>query len=157
MNVYGKGIIQQMDLAVDSVVQLMNTLSDEDLRIKPNPEKWSVGELLAHMSVICKADFLIGLGASEEELDQYYEETEPKANLESITSTLTENYAFLRKSIAEMEERELLQVTTSFFGAVHTRYEWLLDTQAHFYHHRGQLHAILVQVLQREPNVQLFE
>ncbi|SDH33708.1 Uncharacterized damage-inducible protein DinB (forms a four-helix bundle) [Planococcus glaciei] len=157
MNPYCKGIIQQMDLAVDSVIKLMDTLSDEDLLIKPNVEKWSIGELLAHMSVIGKADFLIGLGASEEELDQYYEETAPQMNLESIGSTLTENYAFLRKGIAEMEEKDLLQVTTSFFGAVHSRYEWLLDTQAHFYHHRGQLHAILVHVLKREPNVQLFE
>lgn len=157
MNPYCKGIIQQMDLAVDSVIKLMDTLSDEDLLIKPNPEKWSIGELLAHMSVIGKADFLIGLGASEEELDQYYEETAPQMNLKSIGSTLTENYAFLRKGIAEMEEKDLQQVTTSFFGAVHSRYEWLLDTQAHFYHHRGQLHAILVHVLKREPNVQLFE
>lgn len=157
MNPYCKGIIQQMDLAVDSVIKLMDTFSDEDLLIKPNAEKWSIGELLAHMSVICKADFLIGLGASEEEMDQYYVEAAPQMSLKSIASTLTENYAFLRKGIAEMEEKDLQQVTTSFFGAVHSRYEWLLDTQAHFYHHRGQLHAILVHVLKREPNVQLFE
>ncbi|WP_430169575.1 DinB family protein, partial [Peribacillus psychrosaccharolyticus] len=35
-------------MAVDSVIKLMDTLSDEDLTIKPNPEKWSIGELLAH-------------------------------------------------------------------------------------------------------------
>ncbi|MBZ5201633.1 hypothetical protein HU147_10430 [Planomicrobium chinense] len=98
MNPYCKGIIQQMDLAVESVVQLMNTLSEEDLLVKPNAEKWSIGELLARMSVIGKADFLIGLGASEEELDQYYEEAAPQMNLESIGSTLTENYAFLKKA-----------------------------------------------------------
>ncbi|MDN7227402.1 DinB family protein [Planococcus sp. N064] len=157
MNPYCKGIIQQMDLAVDSVIKLMDTLSDEDLLNKPNAEKWSIGELLAHMSVICKADFLIGLGASEEEMDQYYVEAAPQMSLASIASTLRGNYAYLRNGIAEMEEKDLLQVTTSFFGAVHSRYEWLLDTQAHFYHHRGQLHAILVHVLKREPNVQLFE
>lgn len=157
MNIYCKGIINQMDMAVDSVIKLMNTLNDEDLTIKPNPEKWSIGELLAHMSVICKADFLIGLGISEEELDRYYEEAEPEMNLNAIVSTLRDNYSFLRESLVELEEKELLRVTTSFFGAVHSRYEWLLDTQAHFYHHRGQLHALLVHVLNREPNVQLFE
>lgn len=157
MNVYCKGIINQMDMAVDSVIKLMNTLSEKDLNIKPNAEKWSIGELLVHMSVICKADFLIGLGNTEEELERYYEETKPKTNLKSIASTLIENYSFLREGIAKMEEKELLQVTTSFFGVVHSRYEWLLDTQAHFYHHRGQLHSMLVHVLKKEPNVQLFE
>jgi len=157
MNVYCKGIINQMDMAVDSVIKLMNTLSDEDLNIKPNAEKWSIGELLVHMSVLCKADLLIGLGNSEEELDRYYVETEPETNLKSIASTLIDNYSFLRESIGELDEKELLRVTTSFFGAVHSRYEWLLDKQAHFYHHRGQLHAMLVHVLKREPNVQLFE
>ncbi len=38
-----------------------------------------------------------------------------------------------------------------------TRVERLLDTQAHFYHHCSQLHAMLVHVLKREPNVKLFE
>ncbi|MCW3793274.1 hypothetical protein OM416_16910 [Paenibacillus sp. LS1] len=54
-------------------------------------------------------------------------------------------------------EDELLGETTAFWGGVHSRFEWLLDTQAQFYHHRGQLHAMLVHVLKREPNVQLFE
>jgi uncharacterized damage-inducible protein DinB len=157
MNVYCKGIINQMDMAIDSVVKLINTLNEEDLNIKPTEEKWSIGELLVHMSVICKADFLIGLGASEEELDRYYEEAEPIANLKSITATLIDNYAFFREGIAALEDAELLRETTSFFGAVHSRYEWLLDTQAHFYHHRGQLHAMIVHILKREPNVQLFE
>ncbi|MDN7241061.1 DinB family protein [Planococcus sp. N028] len=157
MNAYCKGIINQMDMAVDSVVNLMRTLNDTDLTVKPTADKWSIGELLAHMSVICKADFLIGTGISEEELDRYYEETKPEANLDSITNTLRDNYAFFRKSVAELEENELMKETTSFFGSVHSRYEWLLDTQAHFYHHRGQLHAMIVHVLQQEPNVQLFE
>jgi uncharacterized damage-inducible protein DinB len=157
MNVYTKGVINQMDMAVDSVVKLIHTLKEEDLNIKPTEEKWSIGELLMHMAVICKADFLIGLGASEEELDRYYEEAEPKADLESITSTLIDNYAFFRKGVAELEDAELLRETASFFGAVHSRYEWLLDTQAHFYHHRGQLHSMIVHILKREPNVQLFE
>ncbi|WP_340015091.1 hypothetical protein [Paenibacillus sp. FSL K6-1318] len=55
------------------------------------------------------------------------------------------------------KEDELLRETTAFLGGVHSRFEWLLDTQAHFYHHRCQLHAMLVHVLKREPNVKLFE
>ncbi|WP_405171159.1 hypothetical protein MHI12_30025 [Paenibacillus sp. FSL H8-0280] len=54
-------------------------------------------------------------------------------------------------------EDELLREMTAFWGGVHSRFEWLLDTKVHLYHNRGQLHAVLVHVLKQEPNVQLFE
>lgn len=157
MNIYCKGILNQMDMAVDSVFNLMNTLSEEDLSIRPTAEKMSIGELLAHMSILCKADFLIGKGVSEEEIDLFYEQAEPAQNLKAIADSLRNHYQFLKEGVAELEEVELLRETTAFWGGTHSRYEWLVDTQAHFYHHRGQLHAMLVHVLKREPNVQLFE
>ncbi|MFI2857357.1 DinB family protein [Paenibacillus sp. JSM ZJ436] len=116
-----------------------------------------MGELLSHMSVICKADFLIGAGASEEEMDQFYEEAEPEVNRKAITEALLHNYAYLKEGIAKLSEEELLQERTSYFGVVHSRYEWLLDTQAHLFHHRGQLHSMIVHNLKLEPNVPLFE
>jgi uncharacterized damage-inducible protein DinB len=157
MNVYCKGVFKEMDLAVNSIIKLIDTLSEEDLRIKPTEGKWSIGELLAHMSVLCKADFLIGAGASEEDLDRFYEEAEPEQNRKAITESLINHYSYLKDGIARLKEEELLQETTSFFGVVHSRYEWLLDTQAHLFHHRGQLHSMIVHVLKQEPKVQLFE
>ncbi|WP_397332120.1 DinB family protein [Paenibacillus sp. JSM ZJ436] len=132
-------------------------LSEEDLNFRPTEGKWSMGELLSHMSVICKADFLIGAGASEEEMDQFYEEAEPEVNRKAITEALLHNYAYLKEGIAKLSEEELLQERTSYFGVVHSRYEWLLDTQAHLFHHRGQLHSMIVHNLKLEPNVPLFE
>lgn len=157
MNVYCKGVIKEMDLAVDSIIKLIETLSEEDLDIKPTEGKWSIGELLSHISVICKADFLIGMGASEEELDRFYIEAEPDINKTAIINALISNYSYLKEGIGLLHEEELLRETTSFFGITHSRYEWLLDTQAHLFHHRGQLHSLIVHVLKREPNVQLFE
>jgi uncharacterized damage-inducible protein DinB len=157
MNVYCKGVFKEMDLAVNSIIKLIDTLSEEDLKIKPTEGKWSIGELLSHISVLCKADFLIGAGASEEDLDRFYEEAEPEQNREAITDSLINHYSYLKDGFAKLEEDELLQETTSFFGVVHSRYEWLLDTQAHLFHHRGQLHAMIVHVLKQELNVQLFE
>jgi uncharacterized damage-inducible protein DinB len=157
MNVYCKGIFKEMDLAVNSIIELIETLSDEDLNIRPTEGKWSIGELLSHISVLCKADYLIGAGGSEEELDRFYEEAEPEANRKAIADALIINYTYLKNGIAGLLEEELLQETTSFFGVVHSRYEWLLDTQAHLFHHRGQLHSMIVHVLKQEPNVQLFE
>lgn len=157
MNVYCKSVFKEMDLAVNSIIKLIETLSDEDLNIKPTEGKWSIGELLSHISVICKADYLIGAGTSEEEMDRFYEEAEPETNRKAIADALISNYNYLKNGIAGLLEEELLQETTSFFGVVHSRYEWLLDTQAHLFHHRGQLHSMIVHVLKQEPNIQLFE
>lgn len=157
MNSYCVGVFKELDLAVDSIVELINTLSEEDLAIRPTEGKWSIGELLTHMSVLCKADFLIGAGASEEELDLFYAEAEPAANRKAIQEALMKNYADLKDGIGKLRDEELLAETASFFGVVHSRYEWLLDTQAHLFHHRGQLHAMIIHLLKREPNVPLFE
>lgn len=157
MNIYCVGVFKELDLAVESIVELINTLNEGDLAIRPTERKWSIGELLAPMSVLCKADFLIGAGASEEELDLFYAEAEPAANRKAIQEALLKNYADLKDGIGKLRDEELLAETTSFFGIAHSRYEWLLDTQAHLFHHRGQLHAMIVHLLKREPNVPLFE
>ena len=146
-----------MDLAINSIIKLIQILNEEDLNLRPTEGKWSIGEFLSYISVLCKADFLIGAGASEEEMDHFYEEAEPEANRKAIGDALIYNYSYLKEGIGRLKEEELLQETTSFFGVVHSRYEWLLDTQAHLFHHRGQLHSMIVHILKQEPNVQLFE
>lgn len=156
MNVYCRSVFKGMDMAVESIVKIINTLNEDDLSIRPTSEKMSIGELLVHISVLCKADFLIGAGASEEEMDQFYKESEPETKLAAIAIALLENYNFLKGGIESLNEEELQRETKSYWGAVHSRYEWLLDTQAHLYHHRGQLHAMLVHVLKRDTKVQLF-
>jgi len=157
MNVYSNGVIKQMELAVNSIIKLIDTISEEELNIRPTAGKWSIGELLSHISVLCKADFLIGAGASEEELDHFYVDSEPEATKLAIKEALINNFNYLKEGVTSLREEELLRETTSFFGVKHSRYEWLLDTQAHLFHHRAQLHSLIVHVLKCEPNVQLFE
>lgn len=157
MNVYCKGIFKEMDLAINSIIKLIDTLDERDFYVRPTEGKWSIGELLSHISVICKADFLIGAGATEEEMEQFYGEAEPELKRKAIADALINNYSYLKSGIGKLTEEELLQEVTSFFGVVHSRYEWLLDTQAHLFHHRGQLHSLIVHILKLEPNVQLFE
>ena len=57
----------------------------------------------------------------------------------------------------EFNEEELHQEMTSYWGTTYSRYEWLLEIIAHLYHHRGQLHSILVHCYGMDLNVQLFE
>ncbi|WP_046216513.1 DinB family protein [Paenibacillus wulumuqiensis] len=157
MNTYCQSVFDQMDMAIESMVQLIRILDEQDLHIRPTPGKMSIGELIAHIAVLCKADFLIGAGVSEEEIDRFYEQAEPAMQPTALETALLENYDFLRKGIAALDDVELMRRTTAFWGGIHTRFEWLLDTQAHLYHHRGQLHAMMVHVMKIEPGVRLFE
>ncbi|WPP41166.1 DinB family protein [Paenibacillus hunanensis] len=157
MNLYCQSVFQQMDMAIDSVLQMIGTLREEDLAFRPTANKMSVGELLAHLAVLCEADYLIGAGASEEEMDLFYVQSEPAMNCKALQHALTMHYAALKQGIAGLSDEELFTHTTAFWGGVHSRFEWLLDTQAHFYHHRGQLHAMLVHSLKHDPGVRLFE
>ncbi len=157
MNSYAQSVFNQMDMAIDSIAHIIDTLREEDLAVRPTADKMSIGELLAHLAVVCEADYLIGAGASEEELDHFYETNEPEANCAAIKHSLLKHYAALKEGVAGLSDEELNTHTTAFWGGTHSRFEWLLDTQAHVYHHRGQLHAMLVHVLQRDPRVALFE
>ena len=102
MNVYCKGVFKEMDLAINSIINLIDTLNEGDLSIRPTVGKWSIGELLSHISVLCKADFLIGAGATEEEMDQFYEEAAPEPNRKAIAEALMTNYAYLKDGIGKL-------------------------------------------------------
>ena len=50
INIYCTGVFKEMDLAVDTIIKLTNTLSEDDLNSRPTEGKWSIGELLTHVS-----------------------------------------------------------------------------------------------------------
>ncbi|GGO02906.1 DinB family protein [Saccharibacillus kuerlensis] len=152
-----KSIFDQLDIAIESVQALIRSLNEEELVVKGHPNKMSVGELLAHLSVLCEADFRIGAGASLEDMQRFYEQTEPAQTLQALESSLLQHYSALKTGIASLTNRELEQQTVSYWGVKYSRFEWLVETLAHFYHHRGQLHAMIVHVLHKNPEIKLFE
>lgn len=156
MNMYCSSVIHQIEMAILSVVKMIDQLEERDLEIRPTENKHSVGELLSHLAVICKADFLISIGTSKEDMSSFYETAVPKT-LQNIKSELLNNFAFLKAEVMKLDEHELLTETTSYWGVTYTRYEWLLEILAHLYHHRGQLHAMLVHCCRKNLNVALFE
>lgn len=44
----------------------------------------------------------------------------------------------------EFYEEELHMEMTSYWGTTYSWYEWLIEITTHLYHHRGQLHSMLV-------------
>ncbi|KOP65293.1 damage-inducible protein DinB [Bacillus sp. FJAT-18019] len=156
MNSYCTYALHQIEVAVISIVAIIDRLDEADLLVKPTEGKHSVGDLLKHIAVICRADFHISGEATQEEMSAYYAGVSLN-NLKDIQAEILSNYSYLERAFREMTEEELHQKMTSYWGVAYSRYEWLLEIVAHMYHHRGQLHAMLVHCNGKDPGVPLFE
>lgn len=148
-------IFNQLHIAVRSLVEMIGQLTDEDLKARPIPHKRSIQELLAHIAMICKADFLIANGATRQEMDDFYRENEP-ATPDQMKEALLQHFHFLRQKYEAYTPEQWSERTTSYWGVAYSRYEWLLEIVGHLYHHRGQLYTMLTQQ-GKEPKVNLFE
>lgn len=156
MNSYCQHALHQIEVAVTTIIKILDKLEDQDLKKRPTPGKHSIGELLEHIAMICHADLLISDGSTQEEMNLFYSRVSFK-NLHVIKEALLENFAILADRFSQYGEAELQQEVTSYWGTTYTRFEWLLEIAAHLYHHRGQLHAMLVHCYGKDPGVMMFE
>ncbi len=148
--------LHQIEIAVETIIQIIGTLAEEDVQKRPTADKHSIGELLEHLAVICEADRRIAREATQAEMEEFYTGVSYKT-LTAIKAGLLTNFKALKNEYLTLSEEELKQETTSYWGVTYTRYEWLLEILAHLYHHRGQLHAMLVHCYHQDPNILLFE
>ncbi|MEI5908310.1 DinB family protein [Bacillus spongiae] len=153
---YCKSVFHQIEVAVNTIIKILNNLNEEDLKERPTPDKQSIGELLEHIAVIFEADWRISNEASEEEMISFYSGVSYQT-LDSITEGLTTNFRALKEKYLNLSAEELMETTTSYWGLTYTRYEWLLEILAHVYHHRGQLHSMLVHCCEKDPKILMFE
>lgn len=92
-----------------------------------------------HLSLIGEADLLIASGRS---------------SLAEIEAAIDNSFQVLVEAYDKYSDNQLAEELESYWG---TRYEWLLEIVAHIYHHRGQLHAMLVHAYRKDPQIALFE
>lgn len=156
MNTYVNSALNQIKIALTTTADILGTLEEIDLQLRPSSNKYSIGELLEHIATICKADLFISEGATQQEMDELYRNASYK-NTNDIKNALIVNYQSLEESYMRLTDAELQQDITSYWDVTYTRYEWLLEIVSHVYHHRGQLHAMLVHCFDKEPNISLFE
>ncbi|MGF7046971.1 putative damage-inducible protein DinB [Paenibacillus sp. DS2015] len=148
-------IFNQLNIAIKSLIQLCDQFTEEELSIRPIVNKRSLGEILSHIAVICKADYWIANGATEVVMAEFYSNNEP-VTIHDIREALPTNYDFLVRNYSNYSQQELHEVTISYWGVSYSRYEWLLEILCHVYHHRGQLYSLLTQNI-REPKIILFD
>jgi len=153
---YYDSVFHQIEIAINTLIKIIDKLEEEDLQKRPTLNKQSIGELLEHIAIICEADWLISNEATKEDMEDFYSKTSYKT-LESIKNGLITNFNSLKNNYMKLSDTELLSQTTSYWGVTYTRYEWLLEILAHVYHHRGQLHAILVHSYKKDPEISMFE
>ncbi|MBZ9536981.1 DinB family protein [Cytobacillus oceanisediminis] len=156
MNTYTASALNQIEIALKTIIEMIETLKEADLQQRPASNKRSIGELLEHIAVICRADLLISNGATQKEMAEYYSSVSLKS-VKDVKDAIAYNYEILKDSYRNITESELQERTTSYWGATYTRYEWLLEIVAHIYHHRAQLHTLLVYCYGKDLNILLFE
>lgn len=155
-NTYITSALNQMEIALKTIIEIIETLEEADLQKMPASNKRSIGELLEHIAVICKADLLIANSATQKEMSEYYSSVSLKS-VNAIKDAIAYNYETLKESYSNLTETELQERTTSYWGVTYTRYEWLLEIVAHIYHHGAQLHTLLVFCYGKDLNISLFE
>lgn len=147
--------LHQLQVAVDTSIQILNRYKEDELKIQPIHSKRSLFEMCAHLSLICHADLLILNGSTEKELRTFYLEHTPET-IAYMQQIMLEGYNLLSKTFLSYSHEELAAVMTAYWGVSYSRFEWLLEIVAHFYHHRGQIHILLCEHI-KDPNVPLFQ
>ncbi|OAB41769.1 hypothetical protein PGLA_15505 [Paenibacillus glacialis] len=148
-------IFNQLNIAIQSLIHMSEQFTEEELSKCPITNKRSMMEVLIHIAVICRADYVISCEATIDEMSEFYKRNEP-ITLSEIRRDLSANYQYLYQVYAGYTQEELHEIKTSYWGVSYSRYEWLLEIVAHVYHHRGQLHSMLAQNV-RDPLVALFQ
>ncbi|MEJ3737195.1 MULTISPECIES: DinB family protein [Bacillus cereus group] len=147
--------LHQLQVAVDTSIQMLNRYKEDELKIQPIHSKRSFFEMCAHLSLICHADLLILNGSTEKELRTFYLEHTPET-IAYMQQIMLEGYNLLSKTFLSYSHEELAAVMTAYWSVSYSRFEWLLEIVAHFYHHRGQIHILLCEHI-KDPNVPLFQ
>ncbi|KIV63700.1 DinB family protein [Bacillus mycoides] len=147
--------LNQVKIAIDTSIQILNQYTESDLKIKSIESKRSLFEMCTHLSLICHADLLILNGITEKDLHTFYIEQTPET-ITQIQQTMIQGYDLLSKTFLSYSNEELAETMTAYWGISYSRFEWLLEIVAHFYHHRGQIHILLCEHV-KDPNIPLFQ
>ncbi|WP_459501134.1 DinB family protein [Bacillus sp. C1] len=150
-----RATLHQLKVAIDTYIKMLNQLKYEELQCTPIPNKRSLFEICTHLSLICHADLLILNGSTQEQLHTFYLKHTPKT-IAHMQQTLLQGYEHLSETFSSYSNDELSETMTAYWGVSYLRFEWLLEIIAHFYHHREQMHILLVEHV-GDPYVSLFE
>lgn len=153
MEFYAQKTFHQIKFTVNSIIELLSYVETKNLTFCPVEGKRNLGQLCAHLSLICSADLQILQEATMEELERFYFEHEAQTKEEWIIA-LKQGYEELKNYYSSLDD--LTDETTSYWGTTYSYFEWLLEILVHLQHHRAQLHQYLL-LQNGDVKVTLFE
>lgn len=153
MEFYVQKTFHQIQFTINSIIELLLFVEIKDLKFCPVEGKRNLGQLCAHLSLICSGDLQILQEATMEELERFYFEYEAQTKEEWIIA-LKQGYEELKNYYSSLDD--LTDETTSYWGTTYSYFEWLLEILVHLQHHRAQLHQYLL-LLNGDVKVTLFE
>lgn len=152
---YVEAVLNQLIVAVESTKLLLSYLNEENFDLTPSKGKRSIGELAQHVCECIGADLQIVEGASKIEMEKYYNSVQCRT-VQDLQALLIHNVNALQEKYLTYDKNKLFEMKTSYWGTCYSRFEWLVQILAHFYHHRAQLHLLITQYI-KETNIVLFE
>lgn len=156
MQAYCEQVFHQLELVVTSTSELISSIEESDWEVRPTEGKFSIGELVGHLALICDADLRIADGASETEMRAFYSSNTPRSKEQAVIQ-LAHSFKQLKTFYLPLTDSQLQKIHTAYWGVSYSRFEWLLEILVHLTHHRGQLHSMLVHHLNSNPKTGLFE
>ncbi|QPC45901.1 DinB family protein [Mangrovibacillus cuniculi] len=154
INLYLDAAFKQVEYCIATIGKMIESISVDQLEYRPLEGKRSLKELLSHLVIIGEADCLIAKGYSGEQMMVFYKGKQINSKAEMIKE-LERFIKYLKDYFYSLEEEELAEEFTTYWGEVYSRYEWFTQIIAHLHHHRAQVFDMMVQ-LGIEAEVTLF-
>lgn len=104
MNHYCSGCLHQIEAALQKTIKMMQQLKEEELLLRPTPDKMSVGELLQHIATICRTDYYISLGYSQEKMTNIYEKNK-LTSLKELEAEMKTSFTFLAEITESIQKK----------------------------------------------------
>lgn len=117
MNPCCQSALHHIDVAIRSILEIMDGLDECDLPKRPTPGKFSVGELLEHLAMLPLADSIISDGASQEEMAAFYSRTSYSTSAR-IRQAFQDNYESLVQKYGSLTEAQLQEEVSSYWGGI---------------------------------------
>jgi len=139
----GLPCLDLLDATPDMIRSLLAEVTEEDVRWKPSPERFSIGEVLAHLShseghcYRARVDRFLNEEMPEFDSDDasfhldLYAAADPEDSFDHFEEQRETNIEFLRELTAQDGERRAKHKTAGEITLSHMLHEWALHDLGH--------------------------
>ena len=147
-------IWNQIEFVTETVIELFDHVDQEIQHAAPINGKMSVWEVCRHLSQIPGGDLRIFKGYKEQQMSNYYKETNLDS-LEEMGNKLRRDLSEMKEYYTSISDVDMTEKFKTYWGEEYSPLEWLIQVSNHLVHHRAQLYQYLLY-LNRDIQIVLF-